>query len=86
MTETPIPERVTNKDLFKLQIESIHARNAMEQRLTSEIGKVDKRVVKLESKYDDVEDIKDDLKKRDNFGYIGTIITAIFAGVGIWNK
>ncbi len=86
VTETPIPERVTNKDLFKMQLESLKERKEMEARLTKEIVDVSDRLIKVELKMLDVEEIKADLKKRDNYGYIGTIVAGIMAGFGIWDK
>ena len=86
MPETPIPERVTNKDLFKMQLESLKERKEMEARLTREIVDVSDRLIKVEMKVMDVEEIKADLKKRDNYGYIGTFITAIVAGISFWDR
>jgi hypothetical protein len=90
MAENDIPVKVYNKHLYELRLQDMEERNKMKEELVAAINGVGTDVAVIQNEINNhnkkLDTIESDLKKRDNYGYIGSIIAGIMAGFGLIDR
>ncbi len=90
MDDTPSPSKVMNHHLLEARLQDMEERNKMKEELVAAINGVGTDVAVIQNEINNhnkkLDTIESDLKKRDNYGYIGSIIAGIMAGIGIWDR